>query len=445
MSHKFKEIMKQNANHCCKCDIEPQIISPKHRKVPDDLVVCGMVQTLRRRVEKPEWLEYLKSVQMLILDEAHICDYDSLFGLISEKCYVCGFTATMARYGGMTQAGLQYNAMVIGPSVKDLIAMGYLCRCRLYSLDAPSMEDVDWDYGRGDYNLSQMAAKFKSRARYVGAVENYQRICPGEKAIVFACSSEQCIGLTEEFNAHGIPAKYLLSNNFDEDEELSGERKDIVDGFSRGDFNVLVNLGIGVAGLDIPDIKVVMLMYATTSLVKYLQSCGRASRPSPGKNDEFICLDFGRNHERLGRYEDDRTYSLWHNTSAGGGPAPVKECPQCHKLVPVSWTDCKFCNYHWPTPQETYKAELQEIVAKETEEQTLEQYVAQKKLDGWKNDWILRAVCHKNPNNMKDAFMKSIEVLRTAHGEKLDGRYWKFFKEHKLGRVKEKDKEPKLL
>jgi len=444
-----EEIMKQNADKCAKCGVEPQIISPKHRKVPTGLVAVGMVQTLQRRIEKPEWLEYVKSIQMLILDEAHICNYGFLFDIISDKCYVVGYTATMARYGGMKQAGLEYNAMVTGPSVKDLINMGYLCRCKLYSLDAPSMDDVEWDYGRGDYNLSQMSQKFKSKARYVGAVENYQRICPGEKAIVFACSSEQCIGLTQEFNDHGIKAKYLLSNSFDEDEELSDDRKQLLKDFDEGKFDVLVNLGIGVAGLDVPSIKVVMLMYSTTSVVKYLQSLGRCSRPAPGKNGEFICLDFGRNHERLGRYEDDRTYSLWHNTGAGGGVPPTKICPQCGKMVPVSWKQCQFCQYVWPTQQEIYNAELNEIIAqkKEDEEETLEQYVARRKLDGWSNNRILVAVCIKNADNQKEAFMRSIEVLRTKHGENISPKFWYFFRTQILSKVKakKKDESPSLF
>lgn len=437
-----EEILKQNVNQCRKCGLEPEIISPKHRDVPSGIVACGMVQTLRRRVEKSEWLDYVKSVRMLMLDEAHICDYDFLFDIVSGKCFICGYTATMARYGGMTQAGLQYNAIVLGPTVKDLIDKGFLCRCRLYSLDAPSMDDVEWDYGRGDYNLGQMASKFKSKARYVGAVANYERICPGEKCIVFACSSEQCIGLTAEFNAHGIHAKYLLSGGFDEDEELSGDRKQLIEDFDRGDFKVLVNLGIGVAGLDVPSIKVVMLMYATTSVVKYRQSLGRAARPAPGKNGEFICLDFGRNYERLGRYEDDQEYSLWHNTGQGGGVAPVKECPQCHKLVPVSWTDCQFCGYHWPSRQETYQAELQEIVAATSgEEETLEQYVARQKLAGKKNNWILVNVCIKNADNQKEAFMRAIDVLRTKHGENISPKFWWFFKKEILSKVKVKKKE----
>lgn len=436
-----EEIMKQNADKCIKCGVEPEIVSPKHRKVPTSNCAVGMVQTLQRRIEKPEWLEYVKSVQMLILDEAHICNYGFLFDIISDKCYVVGYTATMARYGGMKQAGLEYNAMVTGPSVKDLINMGYLCRCKLYSLDAPSMDDVEWDYGRGDYNLGQMAAKFKSKARYVGAVENYQRICPGEKAIVFACSSEQCIGLTQEFNDHGIKAKYLLSNSFDEDAELSDERKQLLKDFDEGKFDVLVNLGVAVAGIDIPSIKVVMLMYSTTSVVKYLQSCGRASRPAPGKNGEFICLDFGRNHERLGRYEDDRTYSLWHNTGAGGGPAPVKECPQCHKLVPVSWKDCAFCGYHWPTQQETYIAELREI-AENNEEESVAGYVSRMKLEGKNTNWILVNICLKNSKDMKGAFMEAAGIMG------LKPTYWYFFKKNILSKVKVKqaqDSSPKLF
>ena len=83
-------------------------------------------------------------------------------------------------------------------------------------------------------------------------------------------------------------------------------------------------------------------------------------------------------------------------------------------------------------------------MSKEQEEETLEQMVARKKLAGWKNDWILRDICQKNPDNQKEVFMRAIEVLRTNHGEKIDGRYWKFFKQHKLKQVK-RDEGPKLI
>lgn len=440
-----EEIIGQDAGHTMRSGVDVDTVLSKTRKIPKGSCACIMAQTAQQRVKKPDWLDWIRSFGVVILDECHRAEMDFIFDYINPSTFVIGLSASPARYGQQRQFGLDYGAIVTGPSVKELINDGFLCKCKLYSLDAPSMDDVEWSSGRGDYNLGQMSAKFKSRARYIGAVENYERICKGDKCLVFCCSSEQTIEITKAFNERGIEAKYALSGDFDEDEEYSGERKNVVDAFARGDFPVLVNYGLFTTGLDIPDIKVVMLMFSTTSLVKYLQCLGRASRPAPGKNGEFLCLDFGRNYERLGRYENDREWSVWHNTGAGGGVPPVKECPQCHKLVPVSWTNCQFCGYHWPSQQEVYQAELQEIVAKEGDEETLEQYVAKKKLAGWKNDWILRDICQKNPDNQKDVFMRAIEVLRTAHGEKLDGRYWRFFKENKLGKVKTKDNGPKLF
>jgi superfamily II DNA or RNA helicase len=445
-----EEILHQDAGHARKWGIDAAEVLAKTRKMPEAKCVCMMAQTLRQRLKKPDWAKWFDMFRFIILDECHRAEFDFIFEQPAiDLTYVVGLSASPARYGQMRQFGLDYGAIVIGPQVKELIDAGYLCRCRLFSLDAPSMDDVEWSSSRGDYNLGQMAAKFKSRARYVGAVDNYKRICPGEKTLVFCCSSEQTIELTKAFCEAGIEARYCLSGDFDEDEEYSGERKDVVDAFARGEFPVLVNYGLFTTGIDIPDIKVVMLMFSTTSLVKYLQCLGRASRIAPGKDNEFLCLDFGRNYERLGRYEDDRVWSVWHSTGAGGGVAPTKECPQCGRLVPVSWKQCQFCQYVWPTQQEVYNAELNEIVAKksEDEEETLEQYVARRKLEGWSNNRILVAVCIKNADNQKEAFMRSIEVLRTKHGENISPKYYFFFRKNILDKikVKKKDESPSLF
>lgn len=441
------EIVKQNIKQAERMGIECAMISPKQRNVPTEQASCAMVQTLQRRVQKAEWAEYLKSIDLLMIDEAHIANFSWLFNYISDKCFVIGFSATPCRQGNaQPQLGLEYRALVTGVSIKELIAQGYLCKCKLYSIDAPKLDDVEWDYARGDYALGQMAQKFKSRAKYVGAVDNYERLINGKKTIVFCCSSEQCIEITKAFNERGIKAKYLLSASFDEDSEYSDERAKLLDDFANGEFQVLVNLGCAVAGTDIPSIEAVILMYATTSVAKYLQSIGRSARIAPNKNGEFICLDFGGNYERLGRYEDDRPWGLWHNTSAGGGVAPTKICPQCGAMIAVMYQDCPFCSYHYPSKQEVYEAELQEIAERsEGEVETLEQWVARKKLEGKKTNWILVNICINNPDNQKEAFMRAIEVLRTQHGEKLSPKYWYFFKRSILDKVKKRKSEEKSV
>lgn len=444
-----EEIVKQNAKHALRWGCETAVVTSRVLKAPTTTCVSMMAQTLQQRVKKEAWLDWLRTFQMIILDECHRAEFNFVFDVIKPNVYVIGFSASPSRYGSQRQLGLDYEAIVTGPSVQELIDMGWLCRCRLFSLDAPKLEGVEWSAQRGDYNLGQMAAMFKNEAKYVGAVENYERICNGEKCLIFCCSSEQTIGITKEFRAHDIDARYCLSGDFDEDEELSGERKQIVDDFRDGKFPVLVNYGLFTTGIDIPDIKVVMLMFSTTSLVKYLQCLGRASRPAEGKNGTFLCLDFGGNYERLGRYEDDREWSVWHKPTAGGGVAPVKECPVCHRLIAVQYGDCPFCGYHFPTKQEVYRADLQEIVAKgkDDEEESIESYVARMKLAGKSSNWILVNVCIKNSDNQKKAFMEAIKVLKKDDGTPYSPLFWHFFKMHILSGVKveKKDKGPTLF
>ena len=435
------EVVKQNAQACIDEYVPTEIISPKTRKVPQAMVCSAMAQTLLRRVEKEDWAAYIASIDMLIIDEAHDSSANFLFNYISKDCYVMGFSATPIRYGNQRQLGYDYKDIVIGPSAEHLISLGFLCRCRLFSLDAPKMDDVDFDYGRGDYSLAQMANKFKSKARYTGTVDNWERIAKGTKTIVFCCSSEQTIEITKEFVKRGYRAKYCLSGSFDDDAEYSGERKEVIDAFANNEYDILVNLGVAVAGLDIPDIKTCILCYSTTSLTRYLQSIGRSARPHPSKNGEFLLLDMGANFEKLGRYEDDRKWYLFHNTGKGGGPAPVRECDiekgGCGRILPIQVQDCPFCGYHFPTKQEEYEVELQEIVAKPNDgPETIQQYAARKKLEGWSNPRILASLCAKNPHNQKEVFMKAIEVLNTNHGAKITPAYYFFFKKNILSKKK---------
>lgn len=436
------EIVNQNAEAIEEREVKCSIISPKTRSVPSTLICSGMAQTLLRRVEKEEWKKYIASINVLIIDEAHDSSSNFLFDYISPQCYVVGFTATPVRYGSQRQLGYDYNDIVLGPQVQELIDLGFLCRCRLFSLDAPKMDDVDFDYGRGDYSLAQMAKKFQSKARYTGTVDNWERIAKGTKTIVFCCSSEQTIEITKEFVKRGYKAKYCLSGSFDEDIEYSGERKEVLDAFARGEFEILVSLGILTAGWNEPSVKTCITCYATISVTKWLQSLGRCSRPHPSKNGEFILLDMGANFEKLGRYEDDRKWYLFHNTGRGGGAAPVRECPEdkggCSRLLPIQVQDCPFCGYHFPTKQEIYEVELQEIVAKKPTDgpETIQQYAARKKLEGWSNPRILAALCAKNPNNQKEVFMKAIQVLNTNHGAKITPKYWWYFSHNVLKKKK---------
>ena len=154
-----EEILEQDAEHVRKWGMPCIEVYAKTHKKPVNGHCAMMAQTLRQRLKKDDWAEWFCSFGFIIIDECHRAEFDFVFEQPGMDCtFVVGLSASPARYGGMRQLGLDYGAVVIGPQVGDLIRGGYLCRCKLYSLDAPSLDGVEWSYGRGDYNRSQMAA-----------------------------------------------------------------------------------------------------------------------------------------------------------------------------------------------------------------------------------------------------------------------------------------------
>src|SRR5262249_45003908 len=76
----------------------------------------------------------------------------------------------------------------------------------------------------------------------------------------------------------------------------------------------------------------------------------------PGK-ENCLVLDFGGNVLRHGPVDRVRPRS-----TEGIGPAPVKECPQCHTLVAAGYARCPECGFVFP-PAERSKHDRDASVA----------------------------------------------------------------------------------
>lgn len=424
------EILLQSGGALERFNLNPEYITPKHKDIPKGNVVVAMAQTLKRRVEKEEWRDYLKTVEILIIDEAHEQVSDFIHDYMGINCFILGVTATPRRYGNMRQLGDMYDAMVYGVSVQTLIDQNYLSPARHFSITAPKMDDCKIDSHSGDYNTSDMARRFEDKKIYINVVDEYLRVTPGKKAIFFCCSSTQTIEFTKELRSRGVSAKYLLSGSFDEDEELSGNRAEVIQEFKEGKFQVLVNLGIAVAGFDVPDVEVVVLNFATISLTKYLQCVGRGSRVAPNKK-EFFILDCGENYRKHGKYEDDRKWLLWHDNKPSTGPLMYKICPVdkrdikgrhgCGEMIPPTCKVCPKCGYKFPTKEDKYILRLEEIAAQEGT--NVQKFAAIKKLQGWNTNRILVQVLLANIGQEHHAFSLACQALG------IDPKYWYVFKE----------------
>lgn len=416
------ELLTQAGGTLEKFGIKAEYISPKHRKVPTGNIVVSMAQTLQKRYQKEEWDAYLRTVDVVVLDEAHFASFDFILDYSDPKSigyhlrskYVLGFTATPLRTGKMRQLGLDYDEIVFSEDVKSMIEMGFLVPARTFTIDAPDLSKVEKDYRTGDYNMAQMGMAFNKKAVYTGLIKNYNTICPDTKAVCFCSSQLHSIQTCVELNNAGISAMFLISG-FDssKDEALAiyeqykdytfhkdgkyRTREGLLKGFADGEFKTMVNSGILTTGYDCPSIETVIMNRATTSVTLLLQSYGRGARLYEGKK-YFTILDLGGNTKEHGVYDAPRQWGLWHKEGASNGISPTKECPPekggCAKIIPVSAGECPFCGHVFETKKEIREAELVEIIDGKFEykDMTLEQLCAVQELKGYHRGWVFRQV-----------------------------------------------------
>lgn len=385
-------------------------ISPYYIKAGAKLIdyrkdcFIAMSQTLRNRINKKEWRDWiLSNVDLVIIDEAHIQEFNYIFesGLLDNKI-VLGFTATPSRSGKMRQLGLDYERMVRGLQVKELVEKGYLVNCDIYDCGSPQLDNVSINAATNDYNYNSMANAFDKPNLYAGLIKNYEKYTPDQKMLVFCCNVDHAIKTTQQLANKGYPVKFLSSkkgkpkelkedategqiqrykeklkafNEYNENyKKYSGSRKSIIKWFKENPNGILVNVDMLTKGFDEPSIEVVALYRATKSVTLYLQMIGRGSRINKGKSN-FTLFDFGGNVQRLGSYESNREWSLWHETKKGGGGVPpLKECGitskgkpipaggevknGCKRLIMASIKLCPFCGFKYPEKDEAKEIDL---------------------------------------------------------------------------------------
>lgn len=434
------EVLKQDFAKIESIGVNVATISRHSTAIPVADVYCISVQTLISRCAKhQEWRDFAMSLDFIIEDECHRGEFCGIHKYFKPNVWAVGLTGTVLRYGNMEQLADFYSDVVCVVKPKELIELKHILPSENYIFDAPKLDDVEVYSATGDYNQIKLQSKFAKSERYLGIVENYQRICPGKKALVFTTGAKHCVDLTKSFCEAGIKAKYLLSvatNKCDFD-AYSGKREDVLWWLKRGEIEVVVSVEMLSTGFDEPSLECVILDFSTKSYTKYQQAVARADRPYPGQ-DKFYVLDFGNNVKTFGKFESDPIISLFHKTGDGGVP-PTKMCPTdrpdqsglkgCGRLIPVSVMKCPFCGYQWLTEKEEYHVELQLMVDEvDYANETIKQYCARKKLAGWDNKWILRDICKRNPDNQKKAFMEAIKVLRGDNGELISPGYWWVFR-----------------
>ncbi|MAG07247.1 hypothetical protein CMI46_00330 [Candidatus Pacearchaeota archaeon] len=105
------------------------------------------------------------------------------------------------------------------------------------------------------------------------------------KIIVFAQYRDSITTICKELNKiKKIKAKSFVGQAKKSDSGLTQkEQKQIIDDFSKGNFNILCATSIGEEGLDIPEVNAVIFYEPVPSAIRKIQRTGRTARLMPGE------------------------------------------------------------------------------------------------------------------------------------------------------------------
>lgn len=260
-------------------------------------VQIASIQTLNKR-------NFPQNIDLVIIDECRASvapSYAPIFAFYSGA-YFLGVDATPIRTNGQGFDHL-YDVMVLGPSIKEMEAMGALTPARFFV--NPINQSLLDKIGKvaGDYNEEQLSDLMSRKDIIADVIKSKIEHASGLKTIAFAVNIKHSKAVMQQYRDAGISCMHVDGKTPEE------ERKQIFRSFANSRFEVLINVGIATYGFNEPSIIVVQDLAPTLSVSRWLQKLGRGARKYPGK-DHYLLLDHANGIHTHGLPNADRKWTL---------------------------------------------------------------------------------------------------------------------------------------
>lgn len=268
--------------------------------------------TVARMAHKPR-------ADFILVDEAHLGCSPTFRSVLDAypEAKVLGFTATpmlgSGRALGKDSGGI-FDAMVKGPSVKELINEGFLVRSRVFNPPSPEKLQGLKKKKTGEFDENEGAAICDTTKIIGDIIENWKTIVAYQrKTISFGFNQAHAFHIAEKFRESGINWAYVDADTPEGDIHTPGTRKFIWHQYDHGDLVGISSCRITEIGWDHSVCKAVIFGSKIGSFPTYHQRLGRAGRGHKGFSD-FFCLDHCDNvgeHESRGPFfESDIDWQL---------------------------------------------------------------------------------------------------------------------------------------
>ncbi len=343
-----RELVKQTSAALKKMGILPGVI------------MAGVLPAIHRDVQVASWdtvnarAEFgMPQADLIIVDEAHLSVTKSRMAIMDHypDCRIIGLTATPS-CAGKRAMGLCWDGMVLGPSVRQLVAEGALCGVSYYGGSEVDLSRLRIS-NTGEYRDDDVESAV-NRPEIVGdVVANWARLAADRRTVVFCNSIEHSISLQAEFSRTGVRCEHIDAKTPEAD------RAAIMDRVRSGETQVLCNVFIASYGIDIPELSCAVLARPMRSITLIMQTVGRVMRMADEK-DGAIVLDHGSVFQSMGIFPDEQIpWTLNGNdvlaksivAQKSKEEARLVECFECHNMFKA----CPVCPHCGSQHRKEYK------------------------------------------------------------------------------------------
>lgn len=333
------ELLMQSSDQLSELKQSHGMISAKSKESRAYSVHVVSKDTLVRRIKAGKIKVWPK---LVIIDEAHLAIDQQIFirdNAPSSTKFI-GVTATPEKLDGR---GLKdcpaltilapdavngmYNDITYGPTIKELVELGYLCDVRYFGIPGVTAEDfTSKDFSGTEIKQDVLDAILKKRQIYGNMIAHYKEHAHNKACIVFCRSVKAAEETAQRFREAGYKFESIDGKMTD------NQRKVLINGLKTGRIHGLTSCELICYGLDVPKVECIIKLRFTMSKSLDSQMNGRGLRPYEGKEycvilDPVGCLtEHGHPFEE---YEWKFSGTEKRRKKKGVSPASLKLCTEC--------------------------------------------------------------------------------------------------------------------
>lgn len=350
-----KELIEQNAEklrqHWPNAPMGIYSAGLGRRQLGEPITFAG-IQSVRNKAEQ------IGHIDLCIIDECHLVShkdeggYRTLLARLKEinpALRIIGLTATPYRlgHGLITDQPAIFDELIEPVSIEELIYLGHLSR--LTSKTTEAEYDLSGVHKRGgEYIESELADAVNTEEQNVSVVDEVISRAGDRKAWLFFCTGiAHARAVAVKLMERGIVADCVTGDT------PKAEREQILADFKAGKIRALTNANVLTTGFDYPDIDLIAMLRPTMSPSLYVQMAGRGMRVK-SHTDHCLVLDFAGVVKMHGPIT-----AVQPPIKGGNGPAPTKDCPNCHEIINLGVMVCPSCGFEFkPSEEEQEKKPL---------------------------------------------------------------------------------------